>query len=101
MADRSIVNIVDGPSREQLFDSLRLGTEGRFVTFTLNKFPDGVDLKTPVKLTALVLGISRERIGCDNNDTWWVLVLQDPYTEDCMDARYNTRNRQGVSQLRD
>lgn len=59
--------IVDGPSREELFDSLRLGTGEIGFVFEQNALKGS--MVKPVKLTGRILGITLE----DGSSQSWML----------------------------
>jgi len=95
---RLYVKITDGPSRETLFDGLRLRHEGRRVTFTL-----GPDLS--VKLVDLSglgqIQFAINAIGIeDGSGKSWRLSLQTTKKlkvlgSNKLVACYNTRTREG------
>ena len=96
--------IIAGPSREELFDALRLRHEGRKITMTVSKgygLPAAPPSKGIAALAVWVLdnltidGIAIED-GSGNN---WLLKLHDPNSkignDEYLDAYFNTTNRKG------
>jgi|APSaa5957512576_1039674.scaffolds.fasta_scaffold28443_1 hypothetical protein len=89
--------IIAGPSREQLFDALRLRHEGRTITITIERSfvtvsPPGKGLrgKNAITLNPVVDSISIED-GSGNN---WLLKLRSTDSE-CLEAYFNTATRKG------
>jgi hypothetical protein len=105
------ITITNGPSREELFDGLRLFAEKRAVPFTLE------DKRKEILFTAYIIGIE----VVDKKGEWWNLKLRirksfvalnheddyfdvHPFFNDKtnsrkflpVDARFSTKKRKGV-----
>ena len=81
------VNIVNGPSREELFDALRLRHEVRGVKFTLEAYGG-------LRISVLVNGIEVE----DGSGNSWTLLLHDDkevFRTPKLKAYFNTTKRIG------
>ncbi|MFZ5364666.1 MAG: hypothetical protein ACOZBH_00475 [Patescibacteria group bacterium] len=89
----SHLEIIHGPSREKLFDALRLRHECRRVRFTVNG-PG----KQPRELYVVVNSIRAE----DTAGNWWMLDLNDEEdlspSKNRIEARFNTTQRKGWMQ---
>jgi hypothetical protein len=87
MTVREKYDIVAGPSREELFDALRLVHEGRTVEMTVlrndetsNDLSKALRIRIPVKSTFAVLSILaavKPDPGSSNEGDRWVLHLLD------------------------
>lgn len=90
--------IIAGPSREELFDALRLRHEGRNVTVTLEDRvrtagnpQKSLSMKRPITLRLYVDSIGVEDgIQCGNN---WMLTLSNK--DGCFKGYFNTTSREG------
>jgi len=94
MTDKPQRQITAGPSREELFDALRLRHENRKVSFTLA--PNTHPWSAPKKVQVFVDGISIE----DGSGANWLLKIRDEYQEftlgTCqLEGYYNTTRREG------
>ena len=92
------MELVGGPSREELFDALRLGHEGRKTYFTIaprKDLPDNPRFRVgPLKISVRVTGVSEED-GSGNN---WLFKLYDEHSQfgtNSLHGYINTTTRQG------
>lgn len=94
--ERPIVcKIVSGPSREELFDSLRLSRERRTVTFKFEISP-----KKMLRITAQVRSIGAE----DGSGQSWCIIVDDPdraFGRTSVEGYYRTDSRKGHFDLSD
>jgi hypothetical protein len=103
MADRKQFPIVMGPSREELFDALRLRHEGREVTITASKgygLPASPPKKGISALAVLTLdNLTVDSIGIeDGSGDNWILRLRDPNNKTgskYLEGYFNTVKRTG------
>lgn len=80
MANQHQYQIVGGPSREELFDALRLRHEGRTVTLTVDNSVEAVGGPRESLTTKhpLILRVTVESIGVeDGSGNSWLLTLVD------------------------
>lgn len=87
-----VYEIVAGPSREDLFDALRLRHEKREVTFTVKMGSEEVPLR------GMINSISIE----DGSGNCWLFILycgSRPLTSQYFSGFLNTRKREGTLRL--
>ncbi len=88
------LDITDGPSREELFDALRLRHEGRTVTFMVRPKPSVGGVSKAQSFRARVNAISNE----DNAGKNWLVKLYDhtaTLRTHYLEVFFNTRSREG------
>ena len=101
MADTTQRDIVAGPSREELFDALRLGNKGRMVSFTINPahVPRIGKYGQKFEIQSMTFEVSIESIGIeDGSGQSWVLKLYDQFSNlgsNYLEAYFHTTRRKG------
>lgn len=98
MTNSKLFQLIAGPSREELFDSLRLQDERRKVTFT-SQYNDGMEREEPRKVQVCVKGIHvNPEVGPEES---WLLHLMEIQSGSFgslisnYEATFDTKTRKG------
>jgi len=93
--------INSGPSREELFDALRLRHEGRAIPFTVS--PPKQRPGSRIRVLNETFNVQVNSVGIeDGSGNCWLLTLDDYHEilgSSCLSAYYNTRTRTGWVQV--
>src|ERR1035437_2694047 len=90
-----------GPSREELFDALRLRHEGRKVSFTVrNMIESGPGSEKFIKASKLVFHVQVNKLSIeDGSGNNWIFELYDQQglleQAQCLEGYINTTHREG------
>ena len=91
--------IIAGPSREDMFDALRLYEERRYVSFTVVKADAAQGISQRFRVEGLTFGVRVRSIRTeDGSGESWLLSLHDKdgvFGSHYLDAHFNTTTRQG------
>lgn len=97
MTDTAQREVIAGPSREELFDALRLRHEGRKVTFTVTPDPQPPNKRFTIESVTFPVQVTMIE-AMDGSGNNWFLNLHDKFAtlgSLRLEGRINTNTRKG------